>query len=155
MAEYKSRAAQLLNALHSQAFYNKLGLAAIRIIKDRTSKGKDVYGKTFESYSDPYAKLRESKGINTHPVNMRFSDLFGRGTGGMMNKIGHVVANDLNSVAVLIKDPIKEQIAVYHNIQGAGKGKVIRKFWGIERAVEIKQLANIGYKALVDILKKL
>jgi hypothetical protein len=161
MSAYESRASQLLKALRSQAFYNKLGLAALRIIKDRTRKGRDVEGKIFMPYSDPYAASREKRGLNTHPVNLSFQDLtrmlpkgYKSSQQGMLNSIDHVVANDFTSVSILINDPVKEQIAVYHNVQGAGKGKVIRRFWGIEAAKEIKQLADLGYKTLVDLIKR-
>jgi hypothetical protein len=145
-----SKKEKLFKALKSQEFYSKLALAAIKTIKDRTRKGKDVEGKSFQPYSESYKKVRQRAGLPVSPVTLTFDDI-----AGMLKKIDHVVANDFSSVAVVIDDAAKEQIARYHSIEGAGKKKVIRRFWGIELQSEIKKLANFGYDVLKNILKRL
>lgn len=145
-----SKKEKILKALKSQEFYNILGLAAIKIIKDRTRKGKDVKGKKFTPYSESYKKVRERAGLPTSPVSLTFDDI-----SGMLTKVDHVVANDFSHVSVLIDDAAKAQIAKYHNELGASKKKVIREFWGIEMNSEIKKLAKFGYDKLKNILNRL
>jgi len=146
-----SKKEKLFKALKSQQFYNKLGLAAIKIIKDRTRRGYDINENTFGDYSESYKKVRERHNLPTSPITMTFDDV-----SSMMSKIDHVIANDFSSVSILINDAAKTQIAEYWNISGAGKRQMIKKFWGIGYIEsEIKQLADIGYRTLLDILKKL
>ncbi len=140
---------KLLDALKNQQLWNKLGLAAIRLIRIRTRKGKDVDGKDFKKYSAGYKKKREKAGLPTHPVNLEFANV-----GSMLHKIDHVIYNEFDGVSVLIDDPHKEQIARYHNIEGAGKSKVIRKFWGINKEEEDK-LVDIAAREVENIIKKL
>ncbi len=141
---------KLLKALHSQAFYEKLGLAVIKILKDRTRGGRDIEGKSFGTYSKAYIKIRERHNLPTHPISMTFDDV-----SGMLTKIDHVVANDFSKVSVFINDKAKEQIAYYWNISGAGKKKMLRPFWGIQLQSELKKLSKLGYDTLKDIIKKL
>src|ERR1035438_9095851 len=105
-----SRISELLKALKSQTLLNKLALGAELIIKLRTQKGFDVFGKEFQEYSNPYKKIRTRAHLHTSPV-----DLFFDHTAGMLLKIDHVVANDFNSVRVLINDQEKDLIGRYHN----------------------------------------
>lgn len=143
--------AKLLSALKSQEFYNKLGLAAIRIIKSRTRKQVDVQGDFFKDYHPSYVQRKRRLGFaDPETVNLTLSKYR-----GMLNSIDHEVSSDLQSVAVYFDDKAKEQLAVYHNIMGAGKGKVIREFWGIEMQEEIDQLSSLGYRLLKNIFRKL
>jgi len=145
-----SKKDKLLQALKSQEFYSKLGLAAIKLMKDRTRRGVDVEGKSFQPYSESYKKVRAKAGLPVHPVTLIFDDVQ-----GMLTKIDHIVANDFSHVSVLIDDAAKAQIARYHQIEGASKKKIIRKFWGIELESEIKKLAKFGYDALKNIINRL
>lgn len=145
-----SRIPELLKALKSQTLMEKLGLGAIFIIKQRTQKGFDVFGKEFKEYSEPYKKIRKRAHLHTSPV-----DLFFDHTAGMLLKIDHVVANDFESVRVLINDDAKELIGTYHNTLGAGKSKVIRKWWGIQAAAEKEKLSKIGWNELKAIINNL
>lgn len=128
---------------------NKLALGAIRLIKKRTRQGIDISGNPFIPYSKKYARKRERAGKETSIVNLVYDDYF-----GMMNKIDHIVARDLSSVSILIDDKEKSQIARYHNIEGAGKGKVIRKFWGLseEEEAQLGELAELEIKNIISSL---
>lgn len=117
---------RLIEGLHAQRQLNRLGLAVQRIIRRRTRRGIGVDGERFQDYSDGHTRKREAKGLPTDTVDLTFS-LYD----GMMQAIDHVIANDYASVALLIDDRRKHQIARYHNIEGAGKSKVIRRFWGL------------------------
>ena len=145
-----SKKDKLIKLLQSQAFYEKLGLAVIKIIKDRTRSGKDVEGKSFGSYSKSYIKVRERHNLPTHPVSMTFDDV-----SGMLTKIDHVVANDFKSVSVFFNDKAKQQIAYYWNVSGAGKNKMKRQFWGVKLQSELTKLSKIGYNLLKGIIKNL
>jgi hypothetical protein len=145
---------RIFNVLNSQKIFNKLGLQAIRIIRKRTRKAYDVKGNIFKSYSQGYLKKRAKAGLeNPEKVTLEFSRV-----NSMLETIGYTYALGLggaeSSVEVYITDPLKEQIAYYHNISGAGKGKVIREFWGIESDKEVEQLNNVINASVREALVK-
>lgn len=142
---------KLLNDLHAQQIYNKLGLSAIRLIKKRTREGKDMHGSEFIQYSAGYIKKKDKAGFaDPHKVNLTFSKV-----GGMLSSIDHKVNASLTSVLVFFDDREKERIAKYHQIEGAGKGRVIREFFDIVEQSEIDQLVDIGAKEVSKIIKRL
>lgn len=145
-----SRIQALLSALKSQTLLNKLALGVEFIIKQRTQKGFDLYGQMFVKYSDPYKKKREHAHLNTWPVDLYFDH-----TQGMLTKIDHVIANDFSSVRVLINDTEKEIIGGYHQTLGAGKSKVIRKWWGISQDSEKQKLSRLGWETIKAIIKSI
>ena len=130
---------------------DQLGLGAIFIIKQRTQKGFDVFGKEFQAYSEPYKKVRRRAGWKTSPVDLYFT----KDIHGMLGSIDHVIANDLESVRILISEPGKDLIGRYHDILGAGKSKVIRQWWGIQAADEKAKLSKIGWDTLKAIIQSL
>lgn len=148
--EYQSNLDKLIQAIQNQTLLNKLALGAEFIIKQRTRRGVDVDGDAFQDYSESYKKVREKNALPTHPVNLTFDY-----ASGMMQKVDHVVMADLSSVSVLINDPEKELIGQYHNSMGAGKSKVIRKWWGIKSEAEKESLVKIGWDTLKAIIKSL
>lgn len=141
--------AKLVDKLRNQALMNRLGLQAQRFIGKRTRKGKDVEGQDFKPYSDAYAKRRRRAGLQTHPVNLTWDNYT-----GMMRSIDHLVAHTYDKVLVYINDPTKRRIARYHNIKGAGKSKVIRRFMGMNEQERVK-IDDIVNDAVAKILKGL
>lgn len=139
----------IADIFRSRELLTKLGLGAERLIKNRTRKGVDVYGKAFKPYSAKYAEKRSKTGLPVHPVNLSFDDI-----SGMLTEIEHVVSNDLEAVELEIKDDEKRQIAFYHNVSGAGKGKILRVFWGISDDEE-KALQELADDEVSAILKNL
>lgn len=140
----------IAHRLMNQQFWNKIALRAIRIIQVRTRAGKDVTGMPFRTYSKGYLRKRERKGIvPANAITLRFS------RNGMMQQIDHVVANDLESVQILFKDDRAKKLAYYHNISGAGKSKIIRRFLGIEIPTEVKQLESLGYNEIHKLFESL
>jgi hypothetical protein len=130
----------ILAGLQNQMLLNKLALAQERKIKDRTRRGVDLEGKTFKPYNPQYAKRKfKITGIPTHVVNLTFDDI-----SGMMQQIDHVIANDFSKVEIQILDPQKRKIAGYHHETGAGRSRVIRRFWGINQQDENDLLRIIG-----------
>jgi len=154
MLEYdKNFADKLLNRIlkgfQSQRLLNMLGLAVRRIIQDRTRKGVDVEGKPFKEYSKGHARKREKLDLPVYPVNLQMDDVE-----GMLRKIDHAITREFEELKVFIDDPEKEQIARYHNILGAGKSKVIRRFWGLNDT-EINKIHQIVGLEIANVLKKL
>ncbi len=73
-----------------------------------------------------YKKLRELEGLQSSKV-----DLKRRPGSGMLNALNVIkIEPEENAVEVGFTDRESEQIAIWHQIKGAGKNKVIRKFVG-------------------------
>lgn len=137
---------RLLESVRNQTLLNKLGLAMERIIKKRTREGVDVYGNRFQEYSEGHKTRRKRLNLQTEPVNLEMNTV-----DGMMHKLDSVIASDLSDVALIIDDPEKEQIASFHNVQGAGKSKVKRVFWGINEQEE-KQLFDLFEEDISELI---
>lgn len=135
----------LLDTLRLQVFWNKISLAVNRIIQERTRKGIGVGGEAFKPYSEQYAKKRGRAGLPINPPDLKFDE-----KSGMMKRIDHEIFNDYKAVEIFINSPEKEQLAIYHNIMGAGKSKVIRRFWGLseEEKEKIYELIDETLPAL-------
>lgn len=126
---------QLLN----QQYWNALALRAIRIIRSRTRKGKDVEGRAFRQYNKQYLKKRQADGIlNASLVNLEYSRV-----AGMLKSIDHMVSNDLTSVRIFFNNERAQTLARYHHEMGAGKSRVIRRFFDLSPA-EAKEIGGTG-----------
>lgn len=122
---------RILLALKKQQFFNKIGLGAIRLIKKRIRSGKDIKGSTFQPYSDNYVLVKSRAGFaNPEKVNLTLARV-----GGMLAAIDHKSVGE-DTVEVYFTDPLKEQLAYYHNVSGAGKSKVLREFFGLNEEEE-------------------
>lgn len=140
-AKIKTALQTILDSLQNQTLLNKLGLAQIRKIKDRTRRGVDLSGKKFQPYNEQYAERKfKSTGIPTHVVNLTLDDI-----SGMLQQMDHIVAVDFSSVEILFRDPRKRKLAGYHNELGAGRSRVIREFWGVNPQDEKDLLQIIGH----------
>ncbi|MBC8377188.1 MAG: hypothetical protein H8E26_14180 [FCB group bacterium] len=128
----------------------KLGLAAAFLIKERTAEGKDVDGDNFAKYSEDYAEKRRSENLPTHPVNLEFNAI-----DGMMHSIDHLVARDASKVVLYLRGSRNRRIARYHNKLGAGKSKVIRRFWGLnnDEQTKISELVQLDLKEVLGGIK--
>lgn len=127
----------LTAGLKNQRTLNKVGLAGTRKIKKRTRSGVDYLGNTFAEYSESHAKRRAAKGLPTSKVNLKF-ELYD----SMLDYLDHEVSSSLDQVTILVDDDEKEEIAKYHNKEGAGKSKVIREFMGLTEDDE-KEIAEL------------
>jgi len=160
-AEDLNRLSAILNNfwidLHSRANLNLLGLAGIRLIKQRTRQGKFLPGSSsggadypYTQYSERHAERRARAGLPTHVVNLEFDDV-----AGMLQNVDHIVAADLNSVSIDIIEEGKKRIAGYHHETGAGKSRVIRKFFDLspEDREEIAKIVEEAAKLAISRLK--
>lgn len=135
--------------LVDQKLLNKIGLAGIRRIKDRTRRGVDYLGLSFKAYSEGHAKKRRKLGLPTGHVDLVFS-LYD----GMMQQLDHMVFRDLSGLSILIDDNEKQQLAVWHNIEGAGRSRVKREFFNLSDADvdEIDTLVGVHIDGLLESL---
>ncbi len=129
--EYSGELLAFADDLRSRELLGTLGLSVERRIRKRTRKGVDYQGREFKEYSEAHAARRKRKGLPTDAVNLQFT-LYG----GSMDHLDHVVARDLSSVEVLFTSERAERIMRYHNVEGAGKSKVIRQNMGLSEQDE-------------------
>lgn len=127
----------------------------IELIRERTQRGLDTQGRPFSAYSSTYVKakqriikqgwrVRRGRGRNARLVSLNptafaanrvgdwmrlsgrmFSDMYVKAVNVIKQSNGYAVTYTLD-----FKTARSKAIAEYHNITGAGKGKVLRKFWG-------------------------
>lgn len=121
----------LASALYSQKLMNRAGLAGVRRIQSRTRRGVDFEGRPFVSaptaeagspYSPGHRSRREAKGLPVDKVNLQMT-LYG----GSMQTFTHTVAADFSSVALGFESARAERIMRFHNVDGAGRSRVIRQ----------------------------
>ena len=119
---------ELARRMHNQKLLTRMAFRGEKGIQSRTRKGVGVAGNPFEPYNPAYAAFRrEETGLATHPVTLTFDDI-----SGMMRRIDHEVASNLESVTIDITDAKKRRIGSYHDSQGVGKRCAhIRHFWGL------------------------
>lgn len=114
-------------------------LEGINVIKERTKKGIG-YKAIFRPYSSGYIKFRQAKGRKIAPVDLNF-------TGEMMGAIStRRVAQGIQRIYFTRAEAAQK--AVYHNVLGAGRGKVKREFFGFSKK-EKTRLGRIFRKRLV------
>ena len=142
------RMARIAEIIKDQELLHKIGLQFAQHVRIRTQKGIDVKGHSFRPYSDRYAKKRSKAGQPTHPVNLTMDHKT-----GMLSKIDHFVFKDLSGLQAYISDPEKAQIGRYHHIEGAGKSRVIRQFWGLTDK-QIELIRNEIKKDLDELFKE-
>jgi len=117
--------------------------AKVRLLR-RTEQGKDADGKEFQPYSDKHRRLRVKRGRQVKPVNLSF-------TGQMLADI-HTKTDPAQGEAILYFGRAEEaKKAYYHNESGAGKKRVIRKFFAINDE-DRKALRRMVREHIKDIL---
>lgn len=100
-------------------------LHGINMIEDRTESGRGYNG-TFRPYSEGYAKFRSKKGRQVSPVNLNFS-------GRMLSSMAaRRVRRGVQEIYFTRAEEARK--AYFHNVTGAGKGRITRKFFGFNQA---------------------
>ena len=113
----------------------------IRNIRDRTQrKGISVNGTAFKPYSAGYkrAKIKESGVVDLTDTGQMFSAL----TTKILPSKG----------TLFFRNMFANKKAFFHDQVGAGKGKVIRPFFGINRQEE-KQIVKVFVDKISKIVK--
>ncbi len=123
-----------------------------------------MYGNPFTPYSKSYKNKRAKAGKRTDVVDLSWSNSVPFRMVSQHNII-HQVNGSYDTVVVFMKNKEKEQIAYYHQISGAGRKRVIRKFFGLSeidvqdilKVVESKaeELAEATEKTIMKELQKL
>jgi len=99
-------------------------MQGINMIQDRTESGKGYLG-VFRPYSTAYAKFRGNRGRQITPVNLNF-------TGRMLSSIAsRRVSRGVQEIYFTRAEEARK--AYFHNVTGAGKGRVTRKFFGFNQ----------------------
>jgi hypothetical protein len=112
----------------------KAGFRAIELMNQQVAKSKDVENKAYKPYSTAYSEWKERK----YPQFKGKVNL--TRTGRMLRGLNDV-AVDKNEINIRFADQESAEIAYYHNVMGAGKAKVIRRFLGLtEKELEDKTL---------------
>ena len=134
--------------LAMQIILNELGFAISKTVIDRTRRGIDYDGYQFKPYSKEYAR---KKGVGIQDVDLTYTTAV---AGRMVSQhnIVHEINGSYDTVDVFMKDPIKEQIAIYHQFLGAGPagktpdkpGHVIRQFFGLTDP-EVEKIIQLAY----------
>lgn len=136
------RLERLAEGLYDQELLNRLGLAVIRRVRERTRRGESVTGSPFQPYSRAYARLKDrADGTSSEKVTLEYGvRREGKGEEArivvnkydtMLTHLDHVAALDGRNVVVWFKQERAERIARYHHQEGAGKSKVLRPFFAI------------------------
>jgi len=107
--------------LAGKAFKKIAGESRNDIIK-RTLQGIDVNSVGFRGYSDDYADFREEHGRLIDHATLSFY-------GNMLK--GMKVKEISKGAKIYFPDEAERLKAGWHNNTGAGKGKVIREFFGL------------------------
>ena len=134
----------------------------IRNIRIRTEKGKSVNGSPFAPYSTKpfffntkpesspvykffeggYREFRASKGRSTKP-DLNFS---GKMLSSMTTRVG------TNKASLFFRRQSENKKAFFHDIAGAGKGRVVRPFFSINRQEE-NQIVKVFNSKIGKILQ--
>ena len=113
----------------------------IRNIRDRTQrKGVSVNGSPFKKYSLGYkrAKVKESGVVDLTDTGQMFSSLTSKITP--------------SKGSLFFRNMFSNKKAFFHDIAGAGKGKVVRPFFSINRQEE-KQIVKVFEDKIARILQ--
>lgn len=153
---------RLAEGLYDQRLLNRIGLAVIRTERQRTRRGLDADGQPFRDYHPAYAKLKDAAdGTSSAVVNLEYG-VRREGEGDearvvvnkydtMLTHLDHVVAQDRRSVVVAFDQERAARIARYHNVEGAGRGKVRREFHALSAEQE-EQIGGLVGEHVNDLL---
>lgn len=120
------------------------------IIKLRTAKGKFLNSEAPKSYSAGYAKKRQKAGLPISHVTLFFS---GETLDAIRSKTSFKKGEKAVQVGYIEGQSEAQAmlIAGYHNEQGAGRSKVIRRFIGLTDDEKAKVMQTLKQKAAGNI----
>jgi len=99
-------------------------MQGINMIQDRTESGRGYLG-AFRPYSPAYAKFRGNRGRKISPVDLNF-------TGRMLSSMAtRKVSRGVQEIYFTRAEEARK--AYFHNVTGAGKGRITRKFFGFNQ----------------------
>jgi hypothetical protein len=98
----------------------EIGETMLSRLLDRTSRGIDVNGQSFQKYGAATTKRREKKGKRTDVVNLQ-------DTGAMLKALSFVITDD--TVIFYFNNNHEAAKAFFHSFAGVGKDTVVRRFF--------------------------
>lgn len=151
-----------------------IGMKICELIIRNADEGIDINGKKFAPFSFSYwfakkykkkskSKTKKGKSRYLKQAESAFAteknNVFLTQSGAMLAAIDVVKIDEKTSeITIGFNDKNASKIAFYHNVSGAGKGRVIRRFFGVKKADEdelysyaVEQLAkdeNFAYEGL-------
>lgn len=146
---------RFVEALKSQKLLNRIGLTATRRMKERIRKGVDKNEKPFkqgiktrdgEAYSPSWATKRIQQERQVQFIDLQFSNYE-----PMIDFLDFVVTDDFSSVQLFFSRADKAQVAKWTAIEGVGRNRLIRDFWGFPRKdeEEFKQILEQNIQSLL------
>lgn len=139
---------QTLYRMKVQTLLEKLAFGAEYKIKQRTAAGADVNGQVFVDYSPGYAKKRLASGRRINPVDLMY-------TGDMLAQMTHEIPSfDPNSTEIFFRTKRAEDLAYFHNITGAGRGRVFREFFALNDG-DINELFNLAEETSAELAEEI
>jgi len=70
---FKKKIERLSGSLFANRLLQEIGMFAMKSIKERTIRGKDVHGESFRDYSPSYSLFRQEKGYQTSTVDLNLT----------------------------------------------------------------------------------
>lgn len=104
----------------------KAGRRIIFLIKRNIQAGKDIHGNPLAPYTPEYEARKASK-----KQNFSIGDAVDLVYDGIMLASLNTVKVEGNKLIIGFNDQNSAELAYYHNISGAGKGRVLREFLGL------------------------
>jgi len=130
----------------SDADLYRLGRRALHLIKRRTQRGEDAYGKKFKPYSSKYAAYRDKTGRNTSPVDLLY-------TGQML--AGLTAVPDRDAALLRFTNSDLGRIANYHNSLKPRSKIPLRRFLDlVEGSDEADQVAEMAADMLARTINR-
>ena len=119
---------------------------------DDTGEGSTFFtrsGSLWAVITGGYKRYRKMAGRQSSKVDLKF-----RSGPGMMNSLKVTkIDTRRKNVEIGFTDKESEQIAIYHQIQGAGKSKVIRKFVGHTKKEERKIVSSVQQNIFANLTR--
>jgi hypothetical protein len=128
-----------------KAQLTEIGILAVEAINDNVRRGVDGEGRPLEPYRSighwmkknrkRLTKTQKKQGKTAMDVfgsQMRSTQVDMQHTGEMMAALTYRVDAASNSVTLFFATKRAERKAFWHNISGAGKSRVLRKFMGLQ-----------------------
>jgi hypothetical protein len=152
-------------------FLAKIGYKAIEFIQSNIDNSIDINGNAFTHYSFSYwlkkhglsSKSRSKKGRKSkleqfNSAWLSDSTVTLTETGAMRASLSIIdTDSNLNTITIGFLDKESATKAFYHNVSGAGKGRIIRQFLGLRQQQEqdLTEFAAIEMQKDSEFLKAL
>ena len=135
----------LIDGLYRRQVLELAAQAQIRMMRERIRAWRTLTGSPMKPYSERHANKRVELGLSVRPMGPNTDSMLVMDSySGMLSRIESDSPKP-GEVTLDITNPVKRQIAAYHNLLGVGKkGANLRPFWGIAQQESAKLVELIG-----------